>query len=200
MNLKKVNIKKGVKQTSLPQQFVAAARFEPERSMSNGRLTGSILSLFLAFCVIYASFFYVPAYFSVSQILGFSNESEKLPVIDPSTEGQSAIAAYARPFKLRRGFIRRGQALKVDYSLSPGTIMTVDIQRCAAPVFVEVIFCNTREGQTIKIEDRGPGAKSIVMRNAGFYYFDESVTNLDGSPTKKPYRVLWSRKTMRPAP
>ena len=196
MAFNRVGISKSAQNASFQQQFIAAANYEPERSMSNSRLVGSILSVFIGICVIYASIFYAPAFFNISQILGFSTENAKLPAIDSEKDGTSGLSAYANIFKIRRGFIRRGQALKVDYSLSPGTTMTVEIRRCNAPVFVEVVYCNHTEGQKIKMDNIGPGAKSMIMRNPGFYYFDEVVTNHDGSPTTKPYRVVWSRKSL----
>ncbi len=180
------------------QQLIAAANYEPERSMSNGRLAGSLLSLTFGLSVIYASVFYAPAFFNLGQILGFSSQDTKLPAIDPERDTPSALSPYLDHFKIRRGYIRRGQALKVDYSLSPGTSMTINVRRCNAPIIIEAFRCQNTEGQEINISGIGPGAKSLIMRNPGFYYFDETVTNMNGSKTDKPYKVIWSRKTLRP--
>lgn len=182
----------------LREQLANAAMHEPERSMSNRRLAGSFLSLCLGIGVLYASIFYAPAFFDVNRALGYSTENLKLPAYNPD-EKKSRLASYTNAFKIRRGFIRQGQALKIDYKLTPGTSMTLHIKRCNAPVFVEVFTCMDVEGQQVQIKNSTSGARSFIMRQPGFYYFDEVVTNADGSPTDKPYSVLWSRKKISPA-
>ncbi|MGJ8564907.1 MAG: hypothetical protein ACSHXY_15310 [Alphaproteobacteria bacterium] len=172
---------------------MAAAYYEPKRSMSNRRLTATILSLFLGLAVLYASAFYAPAYINFNQAIGASTENLKLP---EQNDSNTFLTPYVKMFKIRRGFVKPGQALKIDYALSPGTYMTVHVKKCNAPVFLEVIYCMNTSEQSTKIVGPSKSARTFLMKEPGFYYFDEFVMNMDGSPTKKPYKVLWTRKNM----
>ena len=171
---------------------------EPERSMSNRRLAGSIVSLVFGAVVAYASIFYAPAFFDVGSALGYSTQNMKLPTYDP-TKKKNRFSAFADAFKIRRGYIRQGQALKIDYRLTPGTEMTLHIKRCNAPVIIEAFMCMDIEGQQVNVKNSNSGTRSFIMRKPGFYYFDEVVTDVDGTKTDKPFKVVWSRKQISPA-
>lgn len=170
------------------------ATYEPKRSVSNKRLAGSFFSLLLGIGMVYASIFYVPAFFDFKTILGFSNEDGKQPVIEISEDNKNPLAAYTEIFNIRRGYIRSGQALHVRYALSEGQQLTLSIHRCSAPVIVEIFTCMDSEGQEITISNNSRGSRDFVMRQDGFYYFDEKVTNADGAASNKPFAVEWSRR------
>ncbi len=189
MSFNRVMLNKEHERNRLRQQFLS----EPKQPMSNRRFVGTFFALLLGLSTVYASVFYAPAFFNVGQVLGYSTETVKLPVMDANAKA-GPLSSYVNMFKIRRGFIRSGQHLQVNYSLSPGTKMKIHVRRCSAPIFVEVIYCSDAEGQDFSIDGTGPSSHSLLIRQPGFYHFDETVTNLDGSPTKKPFRVVWRRK------
>ena len=192
MSFQRVGLKKEPTVHNLREQLMAMADYEPKGSMSVTRFIVSIFSLMLGLSIVYASIFYAPAFYDFNGALGLSTEEGKLPVI--KEEKEHALSAYTNMFKLRRGYIRKGQALEVKYVLSPGTKMTLSIQHCKAPVVVEAFYCMNTRGEQITINNNQRGTKALIMRQPGFYYFDEDVTNMDGSATTKPFIVIWKRK------
>ena len=181
----------------LRQRLHAAANHEVDGSgpMSNKRFLGTFTSLFVGLILVYSSIFYVPAFLDMQKVMGMSTEKIKLPRV---SEKSRALSSYANFFKIRRGYIRRGQALTLEHDLAPGTIMTASISRCSAPPVIEVFYCRNIEGQQIKITSDLPGKRNFIMRKPGFYYFDELITNKDGSKTDSEYKVLWSRRSLTP--
>lgn len=196
MAFNRVNMASQSSAEALRSRLVTAANYEPERSMSNRRLTGTFFSLILGLATIYAAIFYAPAYFPNAQKLGFSTQNIKLPNPHEEESFLKTLAPYAKLFKVRRGYVKPGQALKIDYVLSPGTYMTVHVKKCNAPIFIEVMHCMNTDEQSIEIRNSQKGARSFVMSRPGFYYFDEFVMNIDGTPSEKPHKVTWSRKNM----
>lgn len=192
MSFQRVNLKKEPVVENLREQLMAMADYEPKGPMSITRFITSIFSLIFGLGVVYASIFYAPAYYDFDRALGLSTEEGKLPVIEEKKEHM--LSAYTDMFKIRRGFIRKGQALEVKYVLSPGTKMTISIHHCKAPVVVEAFYCMNTQGEQIEVKNELRGTKALIMRQPGFYYFDEEVTNLDGSPTTKPFTVIWKRR------
>lgn len=193
MAFQRVAMKKEPVAKNLREQLEAMASYEPENSMSGRRFLGSILSLFSGLAIVYASIFYVPAYYNVGEALGLSTEEGKLPAIE--TENRHALSTYTDMFQLRRGYIRQGEGFEIKYVLTPGTKMVLNIQRCSAPIVIEAFYCMNTQGREIVIENKIRGTKVLRMAESGFYYFDESVTSLDGSPTTKPFTVIWKRTT-----
>lgn len=198
MAFNRVSLSSNLSQASFKEQVVAAAMYEPKRSMSNSRLAGTFLSLMFGLGICYTSFFYVPAYFDSEQVLGGASH-ETTTAADAEKDTRGTLAAYLDVFKLRRGYIKAGQTLRVDYNLSVGTSLDLVIKHCKAPVIVEVFYCQSSSDQHIQVEQSGKGFKTFLMRQPGFYYLDQTVTNLDGSEAVKPYEVVWSRTTLSPA-
>ena len=167
-----------------------------KNSMSNTRFLGTFASLFLGLVLIYSSIFYVPAFLDVQKVMGVSTETVKLP--RPETQS-SKLETYVNLFKVRRGYLRRGQALTLEYDLSPGMTMTASISRCSAPPVIEVFYCRNIEGEHIKINGDIPGKRNFIMRKPGFYYFDEVITQKKGFNHDDAYQVFWSRRSGQPA-
>ena len=180
--------------SKIRQQLAAAATYEPKRSISNKRLVGTIAALFFGLATIYTSIFYVPAFIDVGAILGYSDKNTKLPSFEQNTRNKTFLSNYSEMFKLRRGYLRSGQALRVDYALSPGQELNLRVERCEAPIFIEALFCMKIEGQEYEITNKIKGGRYFIVRNPGFYYFDEKVINADGSKVTDPYSVMWTRR------
>lgn len=192
MALQRVSLKKEAVTATVRNKLRAIDNEPPEGPMSITRFIVSMFSLMFGLAVIYASIFYAPAFYDFNRALGLSTEDGKLPII--KEEKEHALSAYTDMFKLRRGYIRKGQALEVKYVLSPGTKMTLSIQHCKAPVVIEAFYCMNTQGEQSTVKNELRGTKAFIMRQPGFYYFDEEVTNLDGTATTKPFTVIWKRK------
>ena len=198
MAFNRVSISSSLSEASFKEQVVAAAMYEPKRSMSNSRLAGTFLSLIFGLGICYSSFFYVPAYFDSEQVLGGASH-ETVTLDDGEKDTRGMFTAYLDVFKLRRGYIKAGQTLRVDYTLSADTALDLVIKHCKAPVIVEVFYCQSTSDQSVQVEQTGKGYKTFLMRQPGFYYLDQNVKNLDGTDAVKPYEVVWSRTTLSPA-
>lgn len=190
MAFKRVSLNDDTVSKSFRNQIVAAATYEPARSVSNSRLLGSGLSILFGLFILYTSVFYVPAFVNMGA-LGLATPATEQPQADTK---KHLLSGYTDMFKIRRGYIRAGQSLHVDYALSPGQNLMLNIQKCSAPVILEVFYCSNIQGQEIKVTGDARGSRSFVMREPGFYYFDEVVTNGNGSISEDPFFIMWSRK------
>ena len=181
--------------TAMRQKFMAAAAREAENSMTKKRFFATFAALFLCVILGYSSLFYVPAYVDFTKPVGLSTQDTKLP---KTSENPGALGSYMDVFKMRRGYLSQGQNLILNYDLSPGITVTASIGRCKSPPIVEVFHCQKIDEQSFKVRSLRSGKEIFTIQKPGFYYFDEVVTQADGSPTDKPYYVKWSRGKAEP--
>lgn len=176
--------------------FVAGDEYEHESATIGEKITRFLVSAIFLSIIGYGFIYYLPAYFNYASALGFSvDKQESLPAIPA---GSTQKSTGDKLFKIRSGYLRAGQSLKLNYSLSPGTRMTVQLGQCTAPIFLNVMNCNSTQASTIDITGTGPGATKFMVRNDGFYSFQEYVVDASGEPTTAPYLVKWYRKEAKP--
>ena len=175
---------------AMRKKFIHAATRHDEESMTKRRFVATFITLLLCLFLVYASFFYIPGYVDINKLIGLSTQNEKLPqrVAAPRT-----FDRYKNMFKVRRGYLSEGQNLILEYSLTEGTVINASIGRCNAPIIVEVFYCQRIDEQLFNVRSATSGTEKFVIKKPGFYYFDESVTHRDGSETKQPYIIKWSR-------
>lgn len=199
MTFQRVGMKQQYLTHDMRKKIIELAEKEAAKPpMSRKRFIGTFLSLISGVFMVYCSIFYVPAYIDLGNALGMSADGQKLPAVNTDTETRHALSAYTDKFKIRRGYMRAGQALEIKYALFPGTKMTVKIEKCQSPPIIEVFYCQQRHGEEVVIQTPR-GARSFIIREPGFYYFDETVTTMDGQPTTMPSNVIWKR-VMKKAP
>ena len=194
MAFNRVKYSDAYEQRSFKEAMIAAAKYEPKRSMSNRRLIGSALSWILGLFIVYCAIFYVPAFVNLRSTMDVAGLKPKTAVLPAANEKPGVLTPYLRLLNARRGFFRSGQILQVDYALSPGTELTLTIRKCEAPVIVEIFTCNSVQDQTIRISKPREGSQMFRVSEAGFYYYSETTRNLDGSEDEKPHVVLWRRR------
>lgn len=160
------------------------------RSMSNRRLVFMALSLLLAIFMSYASFFYIPAYLSGNAILKIASHTGDYPTSTRHKDNQTALERYLDYLIMNRGYLTKGQAVKVRYARSEATELTLIASRCAGPVIWEIFSCDKTEVKRINAKKINGETIFAVPQN-GFYQFNE-VTSL-GEPSASAYDVIWSR-------
>jgi len=200
MTFNRVKMSRGVDAPrSFKQMILAAAMYEPKRSMSNIRLVGSALSISMGMALVYASIFYVPAFFdfrNAMHVMGIDQEQKPLVLEAQSktSDRWGVLKPYVELFRLPRGYLRSGQKLHVEYALSPGTELQLQIRRCVSYPILEVFRCDDSHDQTVKISSPLQGAQTFRVSEAGFYYYTGQTFNRDGSEEVRPYAVSWQRR------
>ncbi len=194
MTLKRVKFKSNYEgSNSFRQAMLAAAKHEPQRSMSNRRLVGSGMAIFTGIFFAYTAMFYLPAFFSFSKVLGVANQDIRIPSLSTLEQSSNPLKPYADIFKLRRGYFRSGQVIQVGYEISPDTQLSLEIKKCNSAPIIEIIQCNSYQTQTIDVSDPLRGAQSFRVSEPGFYYYKEKVSDLSGQQSTEPFVVVWRR-------
>lgn len=181
--------------TAIRKQLMVASMQDAENAMTKKRFVGTFVSLMFGAGLAFSSIFYVPAYIDFTKPLGSSTEDGKFPQIqtDPGILG-----SYANMFKIRRGYIKAGQALTLTYNVSSRADITTVIGYCSAPSIIEVFYCNDINESHYKITARKEGKQSFTLKKPGFYHFRETVTYPDGAPMTEPYSLYWHRSPAKP--
>ncbi len=184
---------------SFRQTMLAAAMYEPKRSMSNLRLIGSAVSICLGLTLAYASIFYVPAFIDFKgamHVVGIDQNKKPLvaKVQSNSSQKWGILSPYVDMFRLPRGYLRSGQKLHVDYIISPGTELELTIRQCVSYPVLEVFRCEETRDQKVTISSPREGAQTFRVSEPGFYYYSGKTINKDGSAETRPYAVAWQRR------
>lgn len=168
-----------------------AARQEAEKSMSKKRFVATFASLMLGVILVYSSIFYVPAFLDSRGIMGISTPETKYPQMaeDPGT-----ISTFGNILKMRRSYLYEGQAIVLNYNMTGRAAITAIIGQCDAPPIIEVFHCRKVDETRFRIVTGAQGRKSFEVKKTGFYYFDDFVTNIDGSPADLEYNIKWKRE------
>ena len=180
-------------------RMLAAAKYEPKRSMSNARLIGSAVSICLGLALAYASVFYVPAFIDFNNAMHVVGLDKDKKLLKPEVQNKDlsrwgVLRPYVELFQLPRGYLRNGQKLHVEYAISPGTELELTIRRCVSYPVLEVFRCDQSRDQHINITSPREGAQTLKVSEAGFYYYTARTINKDGSDEKRPYAVSWQRR------
>lgn len=171
------------------------AHLYPKRSMSNSSILLKAITLFAGMMLAYASIFYVPSLINFGKILGISNIETKHAVEEKAKGRRSFITYYADLMKIRRGYFRTGQEIHIDYAISPGNAIRFVIYQCKSPPIIEVFHCDKFVYHEIKPSNTR-GYSDFVIKEPGFYYFDEFITDKSGQPSDMPFVAMWSRGSL----
>lgn len=176
--------------TALRREILAAARRDAENSMSKKRFVATFISLMLGAVLMYSSVFYVPAYLDSRGLMGISTQDSKFPKM---AEEPGTVNTFKNILKMRRSYLYEGQGIVLNYNMSGRAAINAVIGQCEAPPIIEVFHCRKTNEQRFKIVTGAQGRKSFAIKKTGFYYFDDFVTNTDGSPTDITYHIEWTR-------
>ena len=174
-----------------PSKWGANLRHDlTRRSMSNHRLVFTVLSLLLAIFMSYASFFYLPAYVSGASVLKISSQSASYPSSTSHKKNQTVFDRYLDYLIMNRGYLTKGQAVKVRYARSADTQLTLVASRCAGPMIWEIFSCKSTEVRRVKAKQINGELTFSVPQN-GFYRFNEVATSKEQFAPQ--FDVIWSR-------
>ena len=160
------------------------------RSMSNRRLVFTVLSLLLAIFMSYVSFFYIPAYVSGTAILKVASQSGNYPSSTRYKKNQTVFERYMDHLIMNRGYLTKGQAVKVRYARTAQTQLTLVASRCAGPIIWEIFSCDSTELRKVQAKKINGEVTFSVPQN-GFYRFHE-ITSTQGQSLPE-FDVIWSR-------
>jgi len=110
--------------------------------------------------------------------------------VDNGSQG-SKLTAYLDLFDVKRGYIRPGQSIQVQYALPEGAQLDLYIRRCRSAFIIEIFNCQVVSERTAQVVNDKVGTRQFIFQDEGFYLFDEQVT-LTSTQSPK-YRVIWSR-------
>ena len=99
--------------------LVEAARYEPKRSMSNSRLTNTVLTLLLAIFLAYSSLFYIPSLFNMSMVIGTSTSQDNGSSLETDVE-TPWYTPLTNLMRMKRGYFKAGSTIRVAYNSTAG--------------------------------------------------------------------------------
>jgi hypothetical protein len=170
--------------------FAHLSKIANKRSMTNKRLTFTILTFLLTIFLAYSSLFYFPAYTFKPAVVRIATQDAVIP--DASeTKSSVGLNNYLNLLIKQRGYLRAGQSVRVDYNVALGSEIDVVIFKCNQVVIVEIYSCNKAEYQRTEIGKASQGYVQFTVDAGGFYYFEEDVKTLD--PMAAEYFIKWSR-------
>lgn len=142
----------------------------------------SILTLIMGGGLIYTSLPYASAFVNVGKIIGVSQ-------LDRGIE--TFKSDLTRTAKVKKVYLRQGQALRASYALPKGSTLKLSILRCQSRPIIKVYSCAPVSRQYIKINDTTSGSRTFAAPEAGFYFFQDEMTL--PATGQSPYTLLWQR-------
>jgi hypothetical protein len=158
------------------------------RSMSNKRLVLSAISLLIGLFCAYSSFFYWPAFSSKKSFIKIATQNETWPANGKEAQGNNPYLNY---LLMNQGYLRAGQAVEVNYELSPEAQLELTVIKCAGPIVLEIYSCRGTVIMDIDA-DINSGKFELIVDQAGFYKFEEKLKYTSGMDSS--YKVAWVRK------
>jgi hypothetical protein len=158
--------------------------------MGTGRTLGSALSIILGLTLCYAGLHYIPTLLRPTHVIDSVLYPSNKSVLDIDRNRMERFGVYAQSFLLRRTYLRAGQGLTVHYSVPEGTILDLHIKQCRRMFIGEVFHCTPVSQQTVRIENKTRGTRTLKFAEPGFYHFDETVTL---TASDQPFKLVWVR-------
>lgn len=188
MNPTRYNFSGAERKKPIGSYIVEAAKYEPKRSMSNSRLTNTVLTLLLAIFLAYSSLFYIPALFNMNIVMGTSTSQDDIrPLEAPRKRAWYAPAISF--LHMKRGYFQAGSEIRVAYNATDGSDITLFYSQCSGIPVIEIFSCPP--GPVHKFEAEGhQGEARIPVHKNGFYYFSENVKYKNETGD---YIILWGR-------
>jgi hypothetical protein len=158
--------------------------------MGPKRTFGSALSIILGLTLCYAGLHYIPTLLRPSQVIDTIVSPSKRSVLDIDRNRFQRFGIYAQSFLLRRTYLRAGQGITVHYSIPEGASLDLHIKQCRRMFIGEVFHCTPVSQQTVRIENKLEGKRTLQFAEPGFYHFKETV-NLN--TPDEPFKLIWVR-------
>jgi len=138
----------------------------------------------------YVALHYIPAYLGLQKVVAISNLDNSAARLAKDDE-IALLSSYIDPFRMKRTYLRSGQSIQAQYSLPEGATLNLSIKRCRPALIIEIFDCQVIGEKTARVTRDKVGTQRFQFQEAGFYLFDEHVTQ----PTAKDqkFRVVWSR-------
>lgn len=155
------------------------------------RTVFSAFSLILGGGLCYIALHYIPAYLSVHKLLALSTPTEAAAInLKSKNSAFGILTPYVDSLRMRRTYLRSGQAIRAQYVIPEGAELELTIRYCK-PDFVREIFdCEVIGEKTETIRSGTVGTQKFMFQNTGFYTFHNKITMADN---EGEYRVIWSR-------
>ena len=154
------------------------------------RTFGSATSLIIGGALCYVALHYIPAYLGLNKVLSFS-ELDRSASIAPESSQWATLSSYTDAFRIKRTYLRSGQAIQVQYAIPEGATLELYIQRCRPAFIIEIFKCQVVNEETARVTHDKLGTQRFRFPEGGFYRFDEKVTLAPNN--MENYRVIWSR-------
>jgi len=154
---------------------------------------GTLISLSLAGVLVYSSLHYIGAFVNVGKIVGVS--SKTLDLDDGPQGARKFTSVISHNSKFKRIYLRKGQAISVEYALPAGASLDLTILQCDQRPVLEVFQCKPVGERKLKIRQKTQGSSTIYVSEPGFYYFADKVTLKSGARAKRgqSYEIVWRR-------
>lgn len=154
------------------------------------RTLGSAVSIILGMTLCYAGLHYIPTLLRPSQVIDSIISPSQKSILDIDRNRFQRFGVYAQSFLLRRTYLRAGQGMTVHYSIPEGASLDLRIKQCRRMFIGEVFHCIPVSQQTVRIENKTKGKRTLKFTEPGFYHFDETV-NL--TTPDQPFKLVWVR-------
>jgi len=154
------------------------------------RTLGSALSIILGAALCYAGLHYIPTLLRPTQVVDAVISPSGKSALDRDRNRLQRFGIYAQSFLLRRTYLRAGQGLTVHYTLPAGATLDLNIKQCRRSFVIEVFHCTLVSQQSVRIENKTNGRRTLKFAEPGFYHFDETVTL---ARPNEAYKLVWVR-------
>ena len=188
MNPSRYNFTGAYRKSSMGSYFNDIATYEPERSMSNARLSSTILTLFMALSLAFCSLFYIPALFNMNITIGISTSRDDIRPLTPPYKTPWYAPAISF-LHMKRGYFKAGSNINVAYNSTEGSKITLYYTQCSGIPIVEVFSCPRGPIHSYELGGH-QGEARIPVHKSGFYHFSEEVKYLTNTGD---YITIWSR-------
>lgn len=172
--------------TASSQRHIASAA----KPMGLKRVVGSAASLVLGLTLFYSGLHYVPSLLRPTQVIDTIASPTKKSALEMDRTRLKRFGIFAQSFFMRRTYLRSGQSITVHYTLPEGAILDLDIQQCRRMFMIEVFHCQAVSAQSVRIENKTDGRRTLKFSEPGFYHFDETVTL---RMPDENYKLIWVR-------
>jgi len=154
---------------------------------------GMAISLSLAGCLVYTSLHYIGSFVDIGKVVGVSSKTLNLDDGPQGARKLTSAVTYRSDFK--RVYLRKGQAISVEYAMPKGARLDLSILQCEQRPVIEVFECKPLGERTVTVRDKSQGSSTIFVSEPGFYYFADKVTLSGGHQAKRGqnYHIVWRR-------
>lgn len=143
----------------------------------------------------YFGLFYGPSILQKNVQDGLSQSNKSQPV--EKLKNRTPLEKYLHSLTFQRGYLRKGERIRVLYRHGPNVKLFLHVEYCDAPVIIDAVYCGSStksdiDATMVKLSET-ISSMMITIDQTGFYHFSESA-QVHGGMGFANYAVSWHRQ------